>query len=103
MRNIGWEKCGPGLASRTRETAGVAFLDELLVLLRYLHGLRLRFWVALCPEDIVLPGLRVGYPLGGCSLMVGLAALITDGGEEVGIFQVEQSVHAGASCPHDGI
>ena len=42
LRNIGWEKCGPGLASRTRETAGVAFLDELLVLLRYLHGLRLR-------------------------------------------------------------
>ena len=32
---IGWEKCGHGLTSRPRETAGGDFLNELLVLFRY--------------------------------------------------------------------
>ena len=33
LRHIGWEKCGRGLTSRSKETAGVTFLDEFLVLL----------------------------------------------------------------------
>ena len=35
LRHIGWEKCGHGLTSRPRETAGVTLLDELLALFRY--------------------------------------------------------------------
>ena len=38
LRHIGWEKCGHGLTSRLKETAGVTFLDELLVLFRYPPG-----------------------------------------------------------------
>ena len=34
-RHIGWKDCGHGLISRPRETARVAFLDELPVLSRY--------------------------------------------------------------------
>ena len=34
-RHIGWEKCGYGLTSRSRESASEAFLDELLSLFRY--------------------------------------------------------------------
>ena len=38
LRHIGWEKCGRGLASRPRETASVAFLDELLIFFKYPPG-----------------------------------------------------------------
>ena len=35
FRHVGWEKkCGHGLTARPRETAGLAFLDELLVLFK---------------------------------------------------------------------
>ena len=45
--------------------------------------------------------LRVRYPLGGP--VGGVAGLVTDGGEEVGIVRVEPCVRACASCLHDGI
>ena len=35
LRHIGWEKRGHGLTSRPRESASEAFLDELLILLRF--------------------------------------------------------------------
>ena len=59
-------------------------------------------WGALCRHGIVLLGLRVRFPLGGCSWWW-VAGLVTDGGEEVGIVQVEPGVRACASCLHDCI
>ena len=38
LRHIGWEKCSHGLTSRSRESASLHFLDELLALFRYLSG-----------------------------------------------------------------
>ena len=35
LRHIGWEKCGHGLTSRSRESSSELFLDELLGLFRY--------------------------------------------------------------------
>ena len=35
LRHIGWEKCGCGLTSRPKETAGLTFSDELPVIFRY--------------------------------------------------------------------
>ena len=34
LRHIGWEKCGHGLTSRSRESSSELFLDELLGLFR---------------------------------------------------------------------
>ena len=36
LRHTGWEKCGPRLTSEPRETSSVAFLNEPIVLFRYL-------------------------------------------------------------------
>ena len=36
LRHIGWEKCGHGLTSRPGESASEGFLNELLLLFRYL-------------------------------------------------------------------
>ena len=38
LRHLGWEKCGHGLTSRSRESASELFLDELLGLSRYPPG-----------------------------------------------------------------
>ena len=38
LRHIGWEKCGHGLTSRSRESASELFLNELLGLFRYPPG-----------------------------------------------------------------
>ena len=38
LRHIGWEKCGHGLTSRTREIASEVFPNELLGLFRYPPG-----------------------------------------------------------------
>ena len=38
LRNIGWEKCGHGLASRPLETSDPGFLDDLLQVFGYSGG-----------------------------------------------------------------
>ena len=38
LRHIGWERCGHGLTSRSRESASEPFLNELLGLFRYPAG-----------------------------------------------------------------
>ena len=55
LRHIGWEKCGHGLTSRSRESASEPFLNESG---RALHAGAL-------PFDIVLLALLAGLPLGG--------------------------------------
>ena len=93
LRHVGWEKCGHGLASRPQETAGVTFLDELLVLFRYLEEL--------CPNGIVLLGFASRVPAWRLHPSGGAADLVTDGGEEVGIVLVEPCVQdrvGGPAC-----
>ena len=38
LRHVGWERCGHGLTSRTRESASEDFLNRLLILFGYLGG-----------------------------------------------------------------
>ena len=92
----------PGLSFKPRETAGVTFLDELLVLFRYpprsAHALLGSTSLRYCAARFVskIPTWKL-LPVGG------VAGLVTDGGEEVGIVQVEPCVRTGALCLHDGI
>ena len=65
LRHVGWEKCCHGLTSR--ETAGVTFLDELLVLFRYPE--------ILCPNGIVLLGFASRVPTWRLHLSGGLPIL----------------------------
>ena len=89
LRHIGWTKCGNGLTSMPWETASEAFLKELLLLFRY--------------PDRSAPALLDGaLPLGYCATRFAskiptwrlptegsVANPVTDGGDEVGIVQVE--------------
>ena len=65
LRHIGWEKCGHGLTSRLRESASEAFLHELLLLFQY-PPKSSRALLAGTLSGTVLPGLLVGFLLGGC-------------------------------------
>ena len=71
LRHIGWEKCGHGLTSRSRESASAPFLDELL------FSLSLSWWVWACfacwhssPSLLLWFFLLAGPLLGGCLLLV---------------------------------
>ena len=95
MRHLGFEKCGRGLTSRPKETAGEAFLDELFVLFRYPPR----------SAPALLGGtFAIGEPTRRLPPSGGAADLVTDGGEEVGIVPVEPCVldrfrgRAGAFC-----
>ena len=69
-----------GLTSRQRETAGLAFLDELLVPLQIpLIGLLLHFGQVLCHCGIVLLGFASKIRTWRLSPGGGAAGLVTDG------------------------
>ena len=79
----------------------MTFLDELLVLFRYLEEL--------CPNGIVLLGFASRVPAWRLHPSGGAADLVIDGGEEVGIVLVEPCVQdrvGGLACVfslHDGV
>ena len=92
LRHIGWPWA-----------ADVTFLDERPVLFRYPP----RSAPALLEDTLPLRYCAVRFasriPTWRLPPAGGVASLITDGGEEVGIVRVEPCVHAGAPCLHDVI
>ena len=68
---LGWDKRGHGLTSRPRETAAVAFLDELSVLFRYPPGSAPARMSEILQLKLLL-GMRAKFLLGCCPFLVGL-------------------------------
>ena len=70
LRNIGWETCGHGLASRPRESASEPLLNQLLGLFQYPPGSGVLCLLVLFLFGIVLLALLAQVPLGGYLLLV---------------------------------
>ena len=97
LRHFGYEKCGHGLTSRPRETAGVTFLAECL----FYFGTVLALLEGTLPFSCCAVRFASKIPAWRLPLAHGVASLVTGGGEEVGMVRVEPCVRAGAPCSHD--
>ena len=96
LRHIGWEKCGHGLISRSREAASERFVNEpLLLLLRYPPRSAAALLEGTLPLRCCPVRLLVGFPLGAFLLFFTLLTLSLKGVRRVGIMRVEHGAPAG--------
>ena len=103
LRRIGWEKCGHELTYRQKETAGVTLFDELQDLFRYPPRSALALLEGTLPLRYCAVTFASRIPTWRLPPAGGVARLVTDDGEELGMVRVEPCVRAGTSCLHDGI
>ena len=102
----GRRTCGHGLASRPRETSSVAFLSELLVLIRYPPNSAGALLDGVLPLRNCAARFACKVPIWRLPPRGTIADLLAEGGE-VGIVQapcidVGTGVRAGAFPVHDG-
>ena len=84
-RHIEWEKFGHGLTSSPRETASVAFLNELLVLFQYIPRSASAQLDGTLPLRYCAARFATKVPTWRWSPGGAVADLVTEGDEEVGI------------------
>ena len=94
LRHIGWEKCGHGLSSRSRESASEGLLNELLLLFRYPSRLAAALLEGTLPLRYCAGRFASRIPTWRLPADGHVADLVAEGGEEVGVVHEESSAPA---------